>query len=122
MREQWERLTKRAQHYFDQQEYAHAITLNREALNYARLGFSNCFARSPQDATAMVLISYLNLIDNYEAADNRMTCERLFEQAFDFFATLEPDNDADYHRGSVMQALNIWQRSRGEYLSRVCLM
>ena len=121
MIEKWKSLTKQAQCCFHHQNYRQSITLNRQALENAQQVFPDYFADDPDDAVAMMLVSYLNLIDNYEAINDRLVCENLFDQSFAFFQQCNPPEDSGPHHCVLMRGLNMWQKARYEYLHRIPL-
>lgn len=115
----WKELTLRGKKLFHQQQYQKAITQHWEALDYATHCFPDFFQKAPENATAMVLVSYLNLIDSYEATQQRLRCEELFNQSYSFFDKLNLNQYPEAQQTAVLRTVSSWRKSRCEYLDRV---
>nr|WP_086937361.1 hypothetical protein [Thaumasiovibrio occultus] len=94
--DEWKQLTLEAKRCYQAKTYADAIALHHQAMGHVFAEFDELFQQSPQDFVAAIMVSYFNLIDNHEALNDHVSCERLFEKSLHFLteSKLTPKRNA----------------------------
>jgi hypothetical protein len=87
--------------------YDDAIELNRHALLLSKENFDAIFiSNDPEKAVALVLISYLNMIDSHIAQSRFTSAQLSFENIFDFLVNINKrPNKADLQQVAIINAV-----------------
>jgi hypothetical protein len=96
----WKVMITDAKKAHDNHCYDNAIELNKHALFLSKKHFDILFiSNDPEKAVALVLISYLNMIDSYIAKNKFASAHILFEEIFYFLI----DINKRLHKVSAQQ-------------------
>ncbi|WP_435234995.1 hypothetical protein ACR30L_14695 [Psychromonas sp. PT13] len=84
MIQNWKYLIQQANDAYQDNAYSEAISLNQQALEYAKEIFHDEFYRDPSSAVAASTISFLNLAESYTAVGDLLSANNQYKNAIHF--------------------------------------